>query len=229
MSNVIINWAGIFLLASGVLSVVAVIIIVLKVISAAKSSGLRMSDVTDAVRLAKDAEDNPEPRTVFGATKIYLPLIIKDFPDYHNDEVTVALKKFLKEYLEIKYEGRENFESANVERDLESTIDAGNGHDFSDLTVHATAIHSYEKTNEYATVTYVASAGYLLDGKRVEDRYKIKYTLKLVEDSFPAKMLVCPQCGGFIESTALKKCPFCGSGIIRDTVLSWRFTSIDRC
>ncbi len=227
--NAVISLFGILLLASGVITVAAVIIIVFKVVSAAKSSGLRMSDVTDAVRLAKEAEDNPEPRTVFGATKIYLPLIQKDFPDYHNEEVTVALKKFLKEYLEIKYEGREKFESANVERGLETTVDAGSGHDFSDLTIHAAAISSYEKTKEYATVTYVASAGYQLDGKRVEERYSVKYTLKLVEDFFPAKMLVCPQCGGFIESTAMKKCPFCGSGIIRDTVLSWRFTSVDRC
>ena len=218
---------GVLILLPGVIIFIAVIIIILKVISAAKSSGLRMSDVSDAVRMAKEAEVNPEPRTVFGATKMYLKMIEADFPDYHNEEVSAALKQLIREFLEIRYEGREKYEISNVEDGLELMTDHGNGRDATEIKVHASAISAYEKTTEYATVTYVAAFGYRLDGKQVEERCTVKYTLKLIEKDFPARMLVCPQCGGFIESTAAKKCPFCDSGIIRDTVLSWRFTSIE--
>ena len=98
--------------------------------------------------------------------------------------------------------------------------------ELSDVAFHDCAIRSYIKTSEYATITYIATIGYTAGDKRYEDRYLVDSTLKLSEMGIPKKLLICSQCGGAIDSTALKYCPYCGSGIVWDTKLSWRFTTV---
>ncbi len=218
------------LLALPAVGALIVGIILIAVFSKGKSEitgGLTGEDLRYAVQKAREAEINPEPRTVFGATSIYLPRITADFPDYHNEEAITAVKKLIFEYLAIRYEGQESFSDSNTDPGLERMVDRSPGHTITDEKVHAAAISDYRKTNEYATVTYQASVGYRLDAKPVEERYAVKYTLKLTENDVAAKLLVCPRCGGTFGSTAEKECPFCGSPVIRDTVLSWRFTSIE--
>ena len=202
-----------------------------KVRSSANSllGGLSLSDLKYAIQSAKDAEIHPEPRTVFGATSIYLPQILKNFPDFHESDAISAVKKLIFEYLSIKYEGKEAFTDSIIEPGLEGMIDVTAAE--SKVTgekVHAVAISKYEKTKEYATITYQASVGYSLDGKPLEERYAVQYTLKLRENDIEQKTLICPQCGGAFDSTSQTVCPYCGSGIIRDTIMSWRFTSIEQ-
>ncbi len=216
-----------FLAAPVAVAGIVVLIVFAKIRGEVRNSGLNSGDIKKAVNEAKQAADDPEPRTVFGATKMYLDLIRKDFPDYHNDEAVSALKTLVREFLEIRFEGREKYDLANVEEGLELMADRGSGTDVTEIKIHSAAISAYDKTKEYATVTYVAAAGFRAGDKKYEERYRVKYTLKLIEKDYPAKMLVCPRCGGTINSTAEPVCPFCGSGIIRDTILSWRFTSIE--
>ncbi|MBP5271330.1 MAG: zinc ribbon domain-containing protein [Clostridia bacterium] len=217
----------IFLAAPVAIAGIVILTVFAKIRNDVRNSGLSGGDIGKAVQEAKQAADDPEPRTVFGATKMYLDLIRKDFPDYHNDEAVSALKTLIREFLEIRFEGREKYDLANVEEGLELMADRGSGTDVTEIKIHSSAISAYDKTKEYATVTYVAAAGFRAGDRRYEERYRVKYTLKLIENNYPAKMLVCPRCGGAVESTRDKVCPFCGSGIIRDTILSWRFTSIE--
>ena len=187
-----------------------------------------MSDLKYAIQSAKEAEIHPEPRTVFGATSIYLPQILKDFPDFHESDAVSAVKRLIFEYLSIKYEGKESFTDSVTEPGLERMADTAKASgNVTGEKVHAVAISKYEKTKEYATITYQASVGYSLDGKPIEERYAVEYTLKLRENDIEQKTLICPQCGGAYDSTAQTVCPYCGSGIIRDTIMSWRFTSIE--
>ncbi len=189
--------------------------------------GLTLKDISDAVKQAKETEDNPPPRTVFGATSIYLPKIEKDFVDFHFPDAVAAVKIFIDEYLQVKYEQAGKFRTSIVSDNVLSMIDISREmHHVTDETVHQVAISGYNKTKEYATVIFQASAGYRLDGKPVEERYAVEYTLKLRKDGVEQKSLICPQCGGTFESTSQTVCPYCGAGIIRDTILSWRFTSI---
>lgn len=201
-----------------------------KIRSASRSllGGLKMSDLKYAIQSAREAEITPEPRTVFGATSIYLPQIIKDFPDFHESDAVTAVKKLIFEYLSIRYEGKERFAESNTEPGLESLVDVKSADGkVTGAKVHAVAISKYVKTKEYATITYQASVGYSVDGKREEERYAVEYTLKLRENDIEQKTLICPQCGGAFDSTSQTACPYCGSGIIRDTIMSWRFSSIE--
>ena len=190
-----------------------------------KSRGF-LSDLAYMLKLAREQPRTVEPKTVFGATPIYLPQVEKDFPDFHNYEAIAAVKTLIYEYLAIKYEGQFDFKKSVVAPNLITMVDKQLGHTANNESVHQVAMSKYEKTKEYATITYQASVGYLLDGEQVEERYAVEYTLKLRENDIEQKTLICPQCGGAYESTKQTVCPYCGSGIIRDTIMSWRFTSI---
>ena len=187
-----------------------------------------VKELTDLVKEAQSAERAPEPKSVSGATSIYLPSVIKDFPDFHNEEAVAAVKTLICEYLAIHYEGARDFVKSRVSEGLISTVDQGDGHAVKDETVHKTAISKYVKTKEYATITYQASVGYLLDGEQVEERYAVEYTLKLTDEGLPAQILICPRCGGSFDTTKDTHCPYCGGAVVRDTWFSWQFTSIAR-
>ena len=215
-----------------VLAVAGIFSAIVRKIRRAKNEllgGLSLSDISEAIKQAKEAENNPEPRTVFGATSIYLPKIEKDFSDFHYPDAVAAVKIFIDEYLAVKYEKAGKFRTSIVDDNVLSMIDISEDeHHVTDETVHQVAISDYRKTKEYATITFQASTGYKLDGRPVEERYSAQYTLKLREYGIEQKTLICPQCGGAFESTAQSKCPYCGAGIIRDTIFSWRFTSIEK-
>ena len=60
-------------------------------------SGITVSDVAKLIDATKDAADEPEKKSVFGATNLYLPKIEKDFADFHNMEAIAAIKIFINE------------------------------------------------------------------------------------------------------------------------------------
>jgi rubrerythrin len=192
--------------------------------------GVGLNEVTQLVSLAQDVSKEPEEKSVSGATNVYLPKITKDFVDFHNSEVLVAIKVFINEYLDIKYKEKTKFEYSNIEQGLEEIIPIsqtrGNVYD---VNIHKTAICNYNKTNEYATITYQVAVGYNINSERKEERYKVEYTLKLSENGIADKILTCDNCGATIDSTAIEVCPYCDTRIIRDTRMSWRFTTIAEC
>ena len=178
------------------------------------------------LRSAKEDPGAPEPKTVFGATSIYLPQVVRDFPDFHNSDAIAAVKTLVYEFLSIRYEGKSYFTQSIVSDGLIAMIDRVAGHTVSGEAVHKVAISNYVKTRECATITYQASVGYQLDGERVEERYAVEYTMSLRDEYGEKKALVCPRCGGAYTSTSQTTCAYCGAGIVRDTIKSWRFTSI---
>ena len=202
---------------------IAVFALLLKLV---RSFAPLIRDALQMFRLAKNAPRTLEPKTVFGATSIYLPQVERDFPDFHNSDAIAAVKTLVCEYLTIRYEGQRRFVKSIVSEGLMSMIDQQAGHTVTKEIVHQVAMSRYVKTRECATITYQASVGYVLDDMPVEERYAVEYTLSLRDEYGEKKALICPQCGGAYTSTSETACPYCGAGIVRDTIKSWRFTSI---
>ena len=190
--------------------------------------GITASDIAGIIHDAKEEEQCPEPRTVFGATDLFMNQILKDFPDFHYKEVESSVKIFLYEMLSVKYEGKSSFTDSVVIKGLEKMIDVSPEHsDVRDETVHKIAISNYVKTKEYNTIVFQAAVGYSVNGKRCEERYKVEYSLLLYEHDVSKKNLTCKQCGGPIASTGVTVCPFCGTGFLWDTKVAWQFSSVD--
>ncbi|MBO4327307.1 MAG: hypothetical protein J5950_08545 [Clostridia bacterium] len=231
------KWAYAIFGILGILFVVFVILSIIRAIANWKTKitdgllgGIRMSDLKQAFQDGSKEAENPTQRTLFGATSIYLPRILNDFPDFHMPEAKNAVSLLLTEYLKIRFGEIEEFENSNVENDLVAMIPRSQTPaEVTDINFHDCAVRNYLKTKEYATITYIATVGYTAGGRRSEDRYQIDSTLKLSEEGIPKKLMICTQCGGAIDTTAHKYCPYCGSGIVWDTKLSWRFTAIREC
>ena len=224
-------------IAVSALAVLFAVYVIAKIVGTVRTwttgllGGLTLSDLRKAIADGKAEAENPSERTLFGATSIYLPKILQDFPDFHLPEAKAALNVLLDEYLRIRYGESSKFSKSTVEPDMVSAVpklaaDASGAIHVSNVNFHDAAISRYVKTNEYATITYVATVGYTAGDKRREERYFIDSTLKLRENGIEKKLLVCSRCGGTIDSTSEKVCPYCGCGIIWDTRKSWRFTQI---
>lgn len=184
--------------------------------------GCSVSELTHSLQEAELIQ----PKSVSGATNIYLKQIERDFPYFHNSDAEVAIKNFLTEYIGIKYEGKENFKNSNVDSGILSTIEKETPSDIQNIVFNKISISGYHKSDEYATISYQVSTGFDLHSKRYETRYKVNYTLRLSDNNIATKAVICPNCGATIESTSETKCPYCDTKIIRDTILNWVISSI---
>lgn len=189
--------------------------------------GMNSGDIGTLINAAQEISKEPEVKSVSDLTRIYLPKITKDFADFHNTEAVAAVKMFIKEYLDIKYQNKHSFINSNVQPGLETTVNVEpEKSSVNDVLIHKIAIKDYIKTNEYATIFYQASAGYTVNGDKKEERYKIEYTMKLKENGIAEKIMKCDNCGASIDSAEHETCPYCDVRIIRDTRMSWKFTSV---
>lgn len=187
-----------------------------------------ISSLTSTIStLSKMESDNPEPKSVGGATEIYLKQIKNDFPDFIETEAESAINVFVHEYLNIIYHQIVRFDNANIDDRL---LDYLNISDYcvepKNIVINQISIASYKKSDEYATITYNVSVGYNIKNTRIETRYKINYTFKILDEYKFSEALTCANCGGSLESTSTMVCPYCDTKIIRDTIMSWKFSSI---
>ena len=180
------------------------------------------------VSLINDATDNnQEIKSVSGATTIYLNQIKRDFPDYHFPDVKFAVNNFIIEFLSIQYGVKKCFSNSNVHPSIINIIPKSiSEHKINNIIINNVSICDYDKSDEYATVKLQCSVGFNVDNKRIETRYKIDHTLRLTENNVATKTLICQNCGATIENTSITRCEYCNTKIIRDTILTWKFTSI---
>lgn len=191
-----------------------------------------LSPLNSVVTMAKMVEEMdklqdeaPEIKTVGGMTDIYLKQILRDYPDYHNNDAEDAIKQFIREYLYIKYGMASDYDKARVGERTDIYIDKQPKATLSDIRINAIAIYNYQKSRDYATVTYRVSVGYnISDSKRIETRYEVDYTIQLRDNQVASEVLKCENCGGIYNSLTDTNCPYCGVGIVRDTIMSWYIT-----
>lgn len=175
--------------------------------------------------IAEGMMNNVEPKSVGGSTKIYLKQIMRDFPDYNNEDAENAIKTFVFEYLEIKYGIKNNFVKSRISDKILLTPEK-TGNNISNIKLNEIAIYRYSKTTNFATITYRCSVGFDNNGNRIETRYEVDYTLQLAEDNIASLSMKCENCGGVLSSTDELVCPYCGAAIIKDTILNWFITEI---
>ena len=208
------------------IAVVALIAGICKVVESIN----HISSLTSKINtLSKMESDNTEPKSVSGATEIYLKQIKNDFPDFIETEAESAINVFVHEYLNIIYHQIVRFDNANIDDRL---LDYLNISDCcvepKNIVINQISIASYKKSDEYATITYNVSVGYNIKNTRIETRYTINYTFKILDEYKFSEALTCVNCGGNLESTSTMVCPYCDTKIIRDTIMSWKFSSIKK-
>ena len=206
------------------IAIVAVIAGIIKVIENVH----HISNLTSTINALSNMEaENPEPKSVGGATDIYLKQIKSDFPDFSETDAESAINVFIHEYLNIVYNQTTRFDNANIDDRLLDYLDIKNvAVEPLRIIINQISIASYKKSDEYATITYNVSVGYNINNTRIETRYQLNYTFKILDQYRMSEALTCANCGGSLESTSTMVCPYCDTKIIRDTIMSWKFSSI---
>lgn len=190
-----------FFLGGAVIVLGAIILGVVVVRRKIRGLFRRLFGTTDIAMIrqgAIDAIEEEEPKSVSGGDSIFLPAILRDFPDYNNSLAKTYVRKELERRLKDK----------------------------ASLSIHKVVIHDYQPSTLEKTIVYQAALQYRENGKLLQKRYNLHYSFLLPSESGETIAANCPNCGGAITSTHQKICAYCGSRLANVMKNTWEFTEV---
>lgn len=210
---------------------------------------------SDLAKVAKDlrVEESTTPKSVSAMTSIYLPQIVRDFPDFNYNEMKSRTNSMLLTYLrcidsnsilDLKYANDEL--KVRLEKYLEMLNEQNIHENFDMIKIHRTEIMSYKKTPGRCVITFQIALecmhskereGKVLSGSR-EYKYQTKYNVDMVyiqnrdlveNDGERALGVNCPNCGAPISMIGKKYCEYCGAGVEEYNIKAWSYSSVEEC
>ena len=190
------------------------------------------------------------PKSVASATGLYLPSIMKDFPEFHYDEMKTRAENVLTSFLRsidaqnsaLLTEGTSELKE-QLQMRIQTLRMEGQKERFSDILVHRTEIQQYRKTKGRCSVVlqsaveyihYIEKSGRILKGKR-ELKEQAKYNVELIyiQDRDTVENLGdsglglnCPNCGAPLPGLGAKKCAYCESPVVEFNIRTWNFSIV---
>ncbi len=199
----------------------------------------------------QEAEYAGTPKSVSGATSLYLPQIMRDFPEFHAEEMKERAESVLLSYMQGVTESNYKLLSEGtreLEEELKMKIRAlqneGCKERFERIKIHRTEIHKYRKEKGRCSIVYQSAVGCVhyveKDGKVVrgkkemltQHRYNVEVCYiqdrDMIEDSTDTGYaLNCPNCGAPLTSLGATTCPYCDSPVVAYNIHTWNFTGVD--
>lgn len=191
------------------------------------------------------------PRSVQGMTSIYLPEILRDFPEFDYDHFKTGAQAVVRGYLNAISTGSTSTLPDDVTNKLRNSVTEiienlnanGQKQVFSEPVIHACEISRYFKSGGTATVQFNVAVGVIsyvedLDGKLLngsrDEKLQTIYEVDLVylQDADvmgvygEALGLNCPNCGAPIRNLGMKFCEYCGTGIIEVNTRVWKYNAV---
>lgn len=212
----------------------------------AKQLGLGNLNIHDLQKIK--AEESERSRSVSGMTKLLLPNIIRDFPDFNENRLYHMTEDGLRNIFRAITEKNTSFldDVPLLKESISNMInDCKNNQieqEYRDIKFHDFALKDYYKEDGCATIVVSTSVEYYYSKKEngkivIDDRYKkqTRYACKFIyiydESQFNdyEKVITanCPNCGAVIKSLGHKYCEFCGSEIKDINLKTWTFSYYD--
>lgn len=208
------------------------------------------SDIMEGIR-QQEMQEAMTPKSVAGATRLYLPMIMKDFPDFHFDEMKNRAENVLISFLrsidamnpELLTEGTNELrDSLNMRIGMLQNQEQQET--FEDIKIHRTELFRYRKAKGRCSVIFqsalesihfVEKDGKIVSGRndrREQSRYNVEVIYiqdpDLIENTEDAGLAMnCPNCGAPLPSLGAKKCKYCGSPIVEFNIRTWNFASVE--
>lgn len=160
----------------------------------------------ELVRSAQKGELQQEepPRSLGGMTSIYLPQILRDFPEFNWEELRVTVEEKVQSFLE-----NQNVKSAGAVR------------------IHRTVISRYQKYHGTASILCETAAEYWIQ-ERKKQTVCLSELIYVYDSglSGAAASLVCPNCGAPVEQLGTKQCRYCGSVLEVSGAKVWKVQNV---
>lgn len=183
-----------------------------------------------AIKKARESnpslQTKPQRKTISSTTQLYLPRVMCDFPNFHNPHAESDVKSVIKEYIYSIHSGKTSLECEGINREVFDRIIPKQEGNVTDIVFHQMEISNYQKSNNYATIFYQLSFGYLLNNAPVEVLYEVHYTLQspCANIDMPLK---CSNCNAPIEiGNMVTHCKYCDAQIFRNTISAWTVSDI---
>lgn len=197
-----------------------------------------------------EQEEELTPKSVASATGLYLPSIMKDFPDFHYEEMKTRAENVLTSYLEsvekqdpsYLTEGTSELKDKLVLR-INELKSKGQQESFKDIHIHKMEIHQYRKEKGRCSIIlqaavesihYLTQDGNIIRGK-LERKEQSRYNVELlyiqdrdvVENAGDKGLAMnCPNCGAPLPGLGAKYCEYCGSPVVEFNIRTWNFASV---
>lgn len=210
---------------------------------------LGTSDLVQGIK-SRELENASTPKSVSSATNLYLPQIMRDFPEFHYDEMKTRAENVLTSYLrgvdamdaEVLTEGTDELRD-NLNMRIQMLRNADQREIFQKIKVHRTEINRYRKTKGRCSVVFQSSIEYIhyvekngnVTAGRKDLKEQSKYNVELiyiqdretVENMGGSGLgLNCPNCGAPLPGLGAKKCLYCDSPVIEFNIRTWGFSSV---
>lgn len=187
------------------------------------------------------------PKSISAATGLYLPNIMRDFPEFHYDEMRARAENVLLSYFHSIDEGNSNLlsEGTNELREqlklrIQTLRDEGKSEHFEDVTIHKTEINRYRKEKGRCSIVFQSAVGYIHyieeNGRTAAQEQKqlsqTRYNTELVyiqnqdmieDTSDDGLAMNCPNCGAPLTKLGAKICPYCDSPVAEFNIRVWNF------
>ncbi|MCH5338687.1 MAG: hypothetical protein J1E03_07895 [Acetatifactor sp.] len=209
-------------------------------------------DLMQAIQNAPQDASDYTPKSVSAATSIYLPNIVKEFPDFHYEEMKRRAENVLTSYLRSVDEmdasrlTEGTSELVNkLKLQLDMLRDAGQSEHYQDIKIHRTEICTYRKTKGRCSIIFQSSVQYNYwamkgaqiteGGKNIlrQDRYNVELIYiqdrDVVENIPDSGMAMnCPNCGAPLPKLGAKKCAYCDSPVVEFNIRTWNFSDVQK-
>ena len=187
------------------------------------------------------------PKSVSGMTRIFLPQITADFPEFSLPEFIHKSENQLKGALNaIDTEGIGLLSQAagdlkeQIRIRIEQNKQSGIRERFQNIRIHQTEVSNYQKLGGSCVITLQSAVEYYyareIAGssgeapKRIQTKYNLELMYvqdeTLIGDHVTGRSTTCPQCGAPVNRLGHKKCEYCGSYVEAINIRTWSLTKI---
>ena len=191
------------------------------------------------------------PRSIHAMTNVYLPQILRDFPEFDYEVYKNKSKSLLRSYFTAvsskKATALKEECSLTLKNNVQSIIEGLNARNvtqvFSQAVIHDVAIARYIKTGATVTIVFELAVGcynYIEDSnknvvfgdKNLKTQSVYEIALVYVQDAEKlasrdeALGINCPNCGAPVTNLGNKHCEYCGTSIVEVNTRAWKFDSV---
>ena len=203
----------------------------------------------DGINKQKE-EMSETPRSLHAMTSVYLPQILKDFPQFDYDAFKNKAKSLMRSYFtaiasknaaELKEECTTTLKSY-----VQGIIDDLNFRNvsqiFKEIVIHDVQISRYIKTGATCTILFELAVGhysYIEDENgtvvfgekdlKLQSVYEIALVYIQDASQFGSDNVYginCPNCGAPITNLGSKSCKFCGTPVVEANERVWKFDAV---
>ncbi len=199
-----------------------------------------------------ESEYASTPKSISAATSLYLPQIMKDFPDFHYDEMKERAENVLLSYhrslearnVALLTEGTDELKD-RLGMEIEMQRSQNEKVHFSQMKIHRTEIARYRNQKGRCSIIFQSAIEYyyykekdgnVLAGSK-NTKTQAKYDVEciyiqdrdLIEDTRDYALGVnCPNCGAPLSGVGAKVCAYCDTPIVEFNIRAWNFSDIKR-